>query len=274
MKVFKTEKLSSLCNTIADCPHSTPLWTSEGKIVIRNSNIKNGRLDLTEPSYTDIEHFNQRIRREKPVPGDLIITREAPMGEVCIIPDNVECCLGQRMVLLKPDKEKCNNVFLLYSMLSKFVQSQIAWSEGTGTTVSNLRIPFLEKLEIPTPPLPEQRAIAATLSVLDDKIEINNRINKTLEEMAQALFKLWFVDFEFPDENGQPYKSSGGEMEESELGPIPKGWKAIAFNAFLVEMVLGYKCGHKNVESVKLKARKDVSNIEQAVYRRIQSDGR
>lgn len=72
--------------------------------------------------------------------------------------------------------------------------------------------------------LREQKAIAATLSCLDDMIELNNRTNKVLEEMAQAIFKHWFVDFEFPDENGEPYKSSGGEMVESELGEIPKGW--------------------------------------------------
>ena len=83
----------------------------------------------------------------------------------------------------------------------------------------------MRNLQLVKPELAEQRAIAATLSALDAKIELNNRINKTLEEMAQALFKRWFVDFEFPDENGQPYKSSGGEMEESELGLIPKGWK-------------------------------------------------
>ncbi len=95
----------------------------------------------------------------------------------------------------------------------------------TGSAQSQITISDLKRHVVSLPALPEQQAIAATLSALDDKIELNNRINKTLEEMAQTLFKRWFVDFEFPDENGQPYKSSGGEMEESELGLIPKGWK-------------------------------------------------
>src|SRR5699024_11080133 len=69
------------------------------------------------------------------------------------------------------------------------------------------------------------KTIAHILSTLDDKIEVNNQINKTLENMAQAIFKQWFVDFEFPNEDGEPYKSSGGEMVESELGMIPKGWE-------------------------------------------------
>ena len=82
-----------------------------------------------------------------------------------------------------------------------------------------------DKLEINLPPLSEQQKIASILSAFDDKIELNNEMNKTLEEIAQAIFKHWFIDFEFPNENGEPYKSSGGEFVESELGPIPKGWR-------------------------------------------------
>ena len=75
------------------------------------------------------------------------------------------------------------------------------------------------------PPIQEQKSIAHILSILDDKIEVNSQINRTLENIAQAIFKQWFVDFEFPNEDGEPYKSSGGEMVESELGMIPKGWE-------------------------------------------------
>jgi len=87
-----------------------------------------------------------------------------------------------------------------------------------------LTIKILGEEEISLPPLREQQAIAKILSDLDEKIELNNKMNKTLEEIAQAIFKRWFIDFEFPNENGDPYKSSGGEMVESELGMIPKGW--------------------------------------------------
>lgn len=78
---------------------------------------------------------------------------------------------------------------------------------------------------VSVPAISEQKRIASILKSLDNKIELNNAINKNLEEMAQALFKRWFVEFEFPNENGEPYKSSGGELEESELGLIPKGWR-------------------------------------------------
>lgn len=94
----------------------------------------------------------------------------------------------------------------------------------TGSTFPNISRGQLENLSINLPPLPEQKRIAEILSSLDDKIELNNIMNKNLEEMAQAIFKQWFVDFEFPDENGNPYKSSGGKMIQSELGEIPERW--------------------------------------------------
>lgn len=126
--------MSEYCLSITDCPHSTPKWTNSGKLVIRNQYIKNGRLDLSNPSFTDDENFEARCKRAKPTAGDIIITREAPMGEVCMIPEDVECCLGQRMVLLKPNPLKCDGHYLLYVLMSKTVQQQILWSEGTGTT--------------------------------------------------------------------------------------------------------------------------------------------
>lgn len=96
-------------------------------------------------------------------------------------------------------------------------------SGGSGQPLLNQQI--LQSIPIAVPNLSEQQQIASILSSLDDKIELNRRMNKTLEEMGKVLFKRWFVHFEFPNENGEPYKSSGGEMVESELGVIPKGWK-------------------------------------------------
>ncbi len=98
-------------------------------------------------------------------------------------------------------------------------------SMATMTTRASLNNEMMARLKIVVPNIQEQKAIAKILLDLDEKIETNNKINKKLEEMAQAIFKQWFVDFEFPNEDGKPYKSSGGEMVESELGMIPKGWK-------------------------------------------------
>ena len=190
MSEYRT--IRELCSIVVDCPHSTPTWTSEGKIVVRNNNIKNGRIDLSSPSYTDEEHFLQRIKRAVPQPGDLIITREAPIGDVGMIPEGVECCLGQRMVLLRADSSICDNYYLLYSLQSRYVQHQISWSEGTGTTVSNLRIPHLEQIKIPYLPLPKQKAIASVLRSLEEKMSINRKINDNLQQQASTLYGKYF----------------------------------------------------------------------------------
>lgn len=186
MSEFRT--IRELCSVVVDCPHSTPKWTANGKIVIRNNNIKHGRIDFSSPSYTDDEHFAQRIKRAKPQPGDIIITREAPIGDVGMIPENTECCLGQRMVLLRANQSVCDNFYLLYSLQSLYVQHQISWSEGTGTTVSNLRIPHLEQIQIPYLPLEQQAKISSVLRALEEKIENNRRLNDNLQQQAAALF--------------------------------------------------------------------------------------
>lgn len=200
MSEFRT--IRELCSVVVDCPHSTPKWTANGKIVIRNKNIKHGKIDFSSPSYTDDEHFAQRIKRAKPQPGDIIITREAPIGDVGMIPENTECCLGQRMVLLRANQSVCDNFYLLYSLQSLYVQHQISWSEGTGTTVSNLRIPHLEQIQIPYLPLEQQAKISSVLRALEEKIENNRRLNDNLLAQAQTLYKQFFpygVQDDLPD---------------------------------------------------------------------------
>lgn len=102
-------------------------------------------------------------------------------------------------------------------------------SLNVGSAVPSLTTQVLNEVLVSVPDIDTQTAIAEILSSLDDKIELNNKINQELENLAQTLFKQWFIDFEFPNENGEPYKSSGGEMIESELGEIPKGWEVICF---------------------------------------------
>ena len=212
MSEFRT--IRELCSVVVDCPHSTPKWTANGKIVIRNKNIKHGKIDFSSPSYTDDEHFAQRIKRAKPQPGDIIITREAPIGDVGMIPENTECCLGQRMVLLRANQSVCDNFYLLYSLQSLYVQHQISWSEGTGTTVSNLRIPHLEQIQIPYLPLEQQAKISSVLRALEEKIENNRRLNDNLQQQAQSYFQELFVD------NADPEWTTG---TISDLGTVVGG---------------------------------------------------
>jgi restriction endonuclease S subunit len=222
---WKTYKLKEICDLIVDCPHSTPKWKDNGITVLRSNNIRNGKLNFNKQSYTDEEHYKQRTKRAIPQKGDLVITREAPMGEVCMLPAGLKCCLGQRMVLVRPSSQ-VNNSFLLYAIQAREVQDQIMVYEGTGSTVSNLRIPVLESLVIPYPELSEQQAIAEILSSLDDKIEFNLQMNKTLEEMAMTLYKHWFVDFEFPSSGGVDFiedERRGGNFSSPAEKPEVRG---------------------------------------------------
>jgi len=190
----ETNTLENMCELVVDCPHFTPKWTDDGLIVLRNQNIKGGILDLSNPSYTNEGDFQKRIKRAAPQVGDIVFTREAPMGDVCLIPEGLKCCLGQRQVLLRPKKD-VNGKYLFWALQSPYVQQQISWNEGTGSTVSNVRIPVLKNLNIPRHKDNEDQ-IAEILSSIADKITLNHQINQTLESMAQAIFKSWFVDFE------------------------------------------------------------------------------
>lgn len=219
-------KLGDLCRGVVDCPHSTPEWKSEGVHVIRNFNIKNGTLDFTDGFYVDEETYQKRTQRAVPEESDLVISREAPMGAACIIPKLLKCCLGQRLVLLKINRNMAEPKYVLYAIQSDFVQQQIRRIDQTGSIVSNLNIPDLKSLLVPVPSLPEQKKIAAALSALDDKIALNKKMNQKLEAMAKRLYDYWFVQFDFPDENGRPYKTSGGPMTHNPTlnREIPKGW--------------------------------------------------
>ena len=226
--------LGSLCTDVVDCPHSTPVWTDAGVLVLRSHNIRRGRLDLSRPSFTSEDAYGERTRRATPSPGDLVITREAPMGEICEIPRGLRCCLGQRLVLLRPNPGRVVGKYLCYAIQAPQVQGQIRAHDGTGSTVSNLRIPALEALTIPIRPLPEQAAISSLLGALDDKIALNRRMAATLEEMARALFKSWFVDFDpvrakaegrdtgLPSEIADLFPD---RLVDSDLGELPAGWR-------------------------------------------------
>ncbi len=225
--------LDSLCISIFDCPHSTPDWKSEGFPVIRNYNIKDGTIDINELSYVDENTYIERTKRAIPEENDIVISREAPMGKACIIPKNFKCCLGQRLVLLKVNKEICNPLYLLYALSSDFVQKQINRVDLTGSIVSNLNISALKELIIPVIPLSEQDKISECLASLDKKIQNNKKQIETLESLAKTIYDYWFVQFDFPNEDGKPYKSSGGKMfwNEELKREIPEDWECVQLSA-------------------------------------------
>lgn len=177
--LMKYYKLSDLCTNVIDCPHSTPEWKNEGIRVIRNFNLKNGNLDFTDGYFVDEETYHDRIRRAIPEEGDIIISREAPMGVVAIVPKGLKCCLGQRLVLLKVNKQKVNPIYLLFILMSEFAQTQFRRADATGSIVSNLCIPDLKDIIIPV--IDEgQENVAELLNNINEKILLNKHINDNL----------------------------------------------------------------------------------------------
>lgn len=223
---METKRLDELCEKITDCPHSTPPWLPSGKLVLRNYNIHNGFVDLSNASYTDDTTFTSRNKRATPLPGDIVISREAPMGEVALIPEGLECCLGQRMVLLHPNLYMCSGKYLMYALLSPYVQKQIRQRDATGSVVSNLCIPDLCALNIPWIPRPQQELVTSLLYNLDDKVNTNNAIVAELDNTIKDLYDYWFVQFDFPNIDGKPYRTTGGKMVyNKDLGrEVPENW--------------------------------------------------
>ncbi|WP_449576552.1 restriction endonuclease subunit S [Lelliottia nimipressuralis] len=221
-------KIAELCELIVDCVNKTaPSVDYETPYkMIRTPNIKGGRINLTGCRYVEKETFKKWTRRATVDKGDVLLTREAPMGEVGYVDFTDTVFLGQRIMQYRADPQKLDSAFLLYSFLSPDLQYQFRRHDSTGSIVSHIRVPDCSEFEISLPSLDEQRKIASTLRNIDEKIALNNRINAELEAMAKTLYDYWFVQFDFPDTNGKPYKTSDGKMVYNAIlkREIPADW--------------------------------------------------
>lgn len=156
--------------------------------------------------------------------GTLILSNSATPGIPKIM--GIDACVHDGWLIV----DKFNNItqdFLYYVFI---FECERLLNLSNGSVFRNLKTDIVKNYKVKIPQLIEQNRIVNILTTLDDKIEVNNQINKTLENMAQAIFKHWFIDFEFPNESGDPYKSSGGDMVASEHGMIPKGWEVSNLN--------------------------------------------
>ena len=199
---------------IIDYRGKTPRKSNFGIPLITAKIVKGGR--IFEPTeFIPYEDYDERMQRGIPKAGDIVVTTEAPLGEVGQL-DHRKLSIGQRLITLRGKSGFLDNSYLKYLMMSEYVQNQL-FARSTGTTVTGIKQSELRKIDLPIPPFDIQLRIADILSALDEKIELNRQINATLEAIAQAIFKEWFVDFNFP--------GATGEMVESELGMIPKGWR-------------------------------------------------
>ena len=231
-------KIKDLCERIGS--GGTPSRKNKSYYNLGNIKwLKTKELDDIKIYDTEEKITEEGLKKSsaKLYPKDTIVMAMygATVGKLGIIKE--EMCTNQACCNMVVDSNKCNYKFLYYSLL---YNRESIINLANGAAQQNLSVGVIGDYEINLPSLEEQEKIADILSSLDDKVELNNEMNKTLEEMAQSIFKRWFVDFEFPNDEGQPYKSSGGEMVDSELGMIPNGWEVKNLDEVL-ELIIDYR---------------------------------
>lgn len=235
MSEWQTVQIGELCDGIYDGPHATPEKTSSGPIFLGVSNIASGRLDFSITEYLSEEDFTVWTRRVLPQENDIVFSYETRLGEAALVPAGLRCCLGRRTALMRPNLNLVDPKFLLFAYLSPQFQKIIRARTINGSTVDRIALKEFPSFPVKIPPLAEQRAIAAILSAFDDKIDLNRRMNATLEATARALFQSWFVDFDPVRAKAEGRAPDGMDaataalfpdsFEESELGWIPRGWR-------------------------------------------------
>lgn len=236
-------RLDDVSEGVFDCPHSTPKLTDSGPFVVRTQDIITGVFRADQAGRVSEETYAERIARVTPSRGDLLYSREGTyFGIAAEVPPKTRVCLGQRMVLIRPDKRRLDFSFLCHWLNSPIMAAHIHGYRD-GTVAERLNLPTIRALPILIPPLAEQKAIAAVLGALDDKIELNRRMNATLEAMARALFQSWFVDFDpvRAKLDGRPPAALDPataalfpeHLEDSPLGHIPKGWEVVSLEALV-----------------------------------------
>src|SRR5699024_4205706 len=190
---WKKVLLDDAIDALIDYRGKTPQKTDRGIPLITAKIVKNGVI-LPANEYISINDYDDWMTRGFPKIGDVLLTTEAPLGEVAQLHDD-KVALAQRIILLRGKEALLSNDYLLYLMQSDFIQNQLN-ARASGSTVKGIKQSELRKIELLIPSYNEQQKIAKILGDLDRKIEKNNQINETLEAMAQAIFKSWFIDFD------------------------------------------------------------------------------
>ena len=228
-------RLKYICELIVDCEHKTAPTQETGYPLIRTPNIGTGYLILDGVNRVSEEIYQEWSRRTIPQAEDLILAREAPVGNMAIIPKDLKVCLGQRTVLIRPDKNKVCSMFLVYLMLGDETQTRLL-GRSTGATVHHLNMTDIRNLELPIlPPLPIQTQIADFLDrktgQIDELIRIKERRIELLQEQRTALINQAVTKGLDPNVEMKP---SGVEW----IGEIPKHW-TITRLKYLGESIIG-----------------------------------
>lgn len=222
--VIKISKISKKI-TKGTTPTTIEGFSTFGVRFLKAENLSdNGQILNDKLTYIN-QNVNELLKRSILEENDVLYTIAGTIGRValvkkCDLPANT----NQAIAIIRPDLSRINLDYLKYYLISQKVKDFLVSKTVQGVQ-ANLSLTELGNAMLVYPKINEQKQIAEILSSLDDKIELNRQINANLEKLASSLFKHWFVDFEFPNENGKPYKSSGGKMIDSVLGEIPEGWK-------------------------------------------------
>ncbi|MCP3887868.1 MAG: hypothetical protein GY702_03195 [Desulfobulbaceae bacterium] len=211
--------LEEVCEGIFDCPHSTPKLSNEGPLMARTQDIRDGYFKAEDAVHVSPETYHARIKRAEPRHGDLLFSREGTyFGDAAEVPRRTLVCLGQRMVLLRPHNEIVASSFLRIWINSPPFQKYLMGFRD-GTVAERLNLNTIKKLPIIIPPLNYQDFVVRQIVPFEQMAANGRGINRTLEEMVQAIFKSWFVDFE-PVKAKIKAKENGQDPERAAICAI------------------------------------------------------
>ena len=188
-----------------------------------------GKINAKEFAHLSEEDYIKWTKRVTPQYGDIVFSYEATLGRYALIPKDFYGCLGRRLAIIRNVSKDIDTLWLYYYFLSpewkQFIQSKII----KGSTVNRISVEDFPTYTVPNISIKVQRKIANILSKIDEKIALNNNINDNLEQQAKLIYDYWFTQFDFPDENGKPYCSSGGKMvwNEQLKRNIPENWNVV-----------------------------------------------
>ena len=213
-----------------DGPHATPKKTVDGPVYLGIDAITDdGKINAKEFAHLSEEDYIKWTKRVTPQYGDIVFSYEATLGRYALIPKDFYGCLGRRLAIIRNVSKDIDTLWLYYYFLSpewkQFIQSKII----KGSTVNRISVEDFPTYTVPNISIKVQRKIANILSKIDEKIALNNNINDNLEQQAKLIYDYWFTQFDFPDENGKPYCSSGGKMvwNEQLKRNIPENWNVV-----------------------------------------------
>ncbi len=232
----QTTPLTELLSFVVDNRGKSVPTVKSGFPLIATNCIKHSSI---YPTYENIRYVDQHIKnswfRAHPLPNDIIFVNKGTPGRVCLVPDPVPFCFAQDMIGFRCDPDKIDYQYLFAVLRSNYIQELIK-NYHVGLVIPHFKKGDLDKLLIPRLANRKQElSVGDFYLCLSKKIEINNRINAELEAMAKTLYDYWFVQFDFPDANGKPYKTSGGKMVYNATlkREIPAAWRTIRLNELL-----------------------------------------